>query len=191
MRIQREKSLLLMVDFQGGLLPVIEGGFQAVEEASWLGELANFLEIPVWLTEQNPEKLGGSATSLLERLGEYQVWQKAHFSVMEEADFHQALAVSGKTQIVLCGTEAHICVMQTALGLLDESYDVFWLTEATASRRRSEAKLARQRACANGAEAVTADMVAYEWLYRCDTAEFKQAHQQFLKLRSARPVQFN
>ena len=191
MRIQREKSLLLMVDFQAGLLPVIEGGLQAVEEASWLGGLATLLEIPVWLTEQNPEKLGGSAPSLLERLGGYQVWQKVHFSVMEEHDFHQALADSGKTQIVLCGTEAHICVMQTALGLLEAGYEVFWLTEATASRRREEAKLARKRACANGAEAVTVDMVAYEWLYRCDTTEFKQAHQQFLKPRSARPVSFN
>ena len=191
MRIQREKSLLLMVDFQAGLLPVIEGGLQAIEEASWLGGLANLLGVPVWLTEQNPQKLGGSAASLLERLDDYQLWQKVHFSVMEEGKFRDALAASGKTQIVLCGTEAHICVMQTGLGLLEAGYEVLWLTEATASRRCTEAELARKRACANGAQAVTADMVAYEWLYRCDTPEFKQAHQQFLKPRSARPVHFN
>ncbi|TVM04948.1 isochorismatase family protein [Vreelandella aquamarina] len=191
MRIQREKSLLLMVDFQAGLLPVIEGGLQAIEEASWLGGLANLLDVPVWLTEQNPQKLGGSAASLLERLDDYQRWQKVHFSVMEESHFRDALAASGKTQIVLCGTEAHICVMQTGLGLLEAGYDVFWLTEATASRRSTEAELARTRACTNGAQAVTADMVAYEWLYRCDTPEFKQAHQHFLKPRSARPVHFN
>lgn len=191
MRIQREKSLLLMVDFQAGLLPVIEGGLEAIEEASWLGGLANLLNVPVWLTEQNPQKLGGSAASLLERLDDYQLWQKVHFSVMEESHFRDALASSGKTQIVLCGTEAHICVLQTGLGLLEAGYEVLWLTEATASRRFTEAKLARQRACANGAQAVTADMVAYEWLYRCDTPEFKQAHQRFLKPRSARLVHFN
>ncbi len=191
MRIQREKSLLLMVDFQAGLLPVIEGGLEAIEEASWLGGLANLLNVPVWLTEQNPQKLGGSAASLLEHLDDYQLWQKVHFSVMEESHFRDALASSGKTQIVLCGTEAHICVLQTGLGLLEAGYEVLWLTEATASRRFTEAKLARQRACANAAQAVTADMVAYEWLYRCDTPEFKQAHQRFLKPRSARPVHFN
>ncbi|WP_075881639.1 isochorismatase family protein [Vreelandella massiliensis] len=191
MRLQREKSLLLMVDFQAGLLPVIDGGAQAVTEASWLGGLAQLLEVPVWLTEQNPERLGGTAPQLLESLGDYRVWQKVHFSVMEEPEFRDALAASGKTQIVLCGTEAHICVMQTGLGLLEAGYELYWLSEGAASRRQAEARLARERACAGGAVAVTADMVAYEWLHRCDTETFKQAHRQFLKPRSARPVVFN
>lgn len=191
MRLQREKSLLLMVDFQAGLLPVIDGGAQAITEASWLGGIAQLLEVPVWLTEQNPEKLGGTAPQLLEQLGERRVWQKVHFSMMEELEFRDALAATSKTQIVLCGTEAHICVMQTGLGLLEAGYELYWLTEAAASRRQREAQLARERACANGAVAVSADMVAYEWLHRCDTETFKQAHRQFLKPRSARPVAFN
>ncbi|MGM0521805.1 MAG: isochorismatase family protein [Pseudomonadota bacterium] len=191
MRLQREKSLLLMVDFQAGLLPVIDGGAQAITEAGWLGGVAQLLEVPVWLTEQNPEKLGGTSPQLLEQLGKPRVWQKVHFSVMEEREFRDALAATGKTQIVLCGTEAHICVMQTGLGLLEAGYELYWLTEATASRRQREAQLARERACANGAVAVSADMVSYEWLHRCDTEVFKQAHRQFLKPRSARPVAFN
>jgi hypothetical protein len=81
--------------------------------------------------------------------------------------------------------------MQTGLGLLEAGYELYWLTEAAASRRQREAQLARERACANGAVAVSADMVAYEWLHRCDTETFKQAHQRFLKPRSARPVAFN
>tara|TARA_R110001599_G_scaffold326356_1_gene538899 strand:+ start:564 stop:1139 length:576 start_codon:yes stop_codon:yes gene_type:complete len=189
-QLQREKSLLLMVDFQAGLLPVIEGGQEAVTEAAWLGEMACLLEVPVWLTEQNPEKLGGTAPSLLAALNDYQLWQKQHFSVMAEAEFESALKASRKTQIVLCGTEAHICVLQTALGLLAAGYELYWLSEASASRRPQEATLARERACASGAVAVTADMVAYEWLHRCDTALFKEAHQRFLKPRALRPVRF-
>ncbi|MBT2775008.1 isochorismatase family protein [Halomonas sp. ISL-60] len=190
MLLQREKSLLLMVDFQAGLLPVINGGQEAINEAAWLGEMACLLEVPVWLTEQNPEKLGGTAPSLLAALIDYRLWEKQHFGVMEEAEFRSALKASGKTQVVLCGTEAHICVLQTGLGLLEAGYELYWLSEASASRRPQEAMLARERACASGAVAVTADMVAYEWLHRCDTALFKEAHQRFLKPRSSRSVRF-
>lgn len=190
MQLQRDKSLLLMIDFQAGLLPVIEGGEEAVKEAAWLGEMACLLEVPVWLTEQNPEKLGGTAPSLLASLNDYRLWQKQHFGVLAETEFDSVLKESGKTQIILCGTEAHICVLQTGLGLLAAGYELYWLSEASASRRPQEAALARERACANGAEAVTADMVAYEWLHRCDTALFKEAHQRFLKPRSLRPVRF-
>lgn len=190
MQLLREKSLLLMVDFQAGLLPVIEGGEEAVNEAAWLGEMACLLEVPVWLTEQNPDKLGGTAPSLLAALNDYRLWQKQHFGVMAEDEFKAALKASGKTKIVLCGTEAHICVLQTGLGLLEAGYELYWLSEASASRRPQEAALARERACANGAEAVTADMVAYEWLHRCDTAQFKEAHKRLLKPRASRPVRF-
>lgn len=190
MQLQREKSLLLMVDFQAGLLPVIDGGQEAVNEAAWLGELACLLEIPIWVTEQNPEKLGGTVPSLLAAISDYRLWQKQHFGVMAEAEFGSALEASEKTQIVLCGTEAHICVLQTGLGLLAAGYELYWLSEASASRRPQEAMMARERACASGAVAVTADMVAYEWLHRCDTAQFKEAHQRFLKPRSSRPVRF-
>ena len=190
MLLQRDISLLLMVDFQAGLLPVIDGGQEAVNVAAWLGEMACLLEIPVWLTEQSPEKLGGSSASLLACLNDYQLWQKQHFGAMAETEFREALNASGKAQIVLCGTEAHICVLQTGLGLLDAGYELYWLSDASASRRPQEAAFARERACASGAVAVTADMVAYEWLHRCDTALFKEAHQRFLKPRASRPVRF-
>lgn len=190
MHLQCDKSLLLMVDFQAGLLPVIDGGELAIEEASWLGGIACLMDVPVWLTEQNPERLGGTAPSLLGSLNDYRLWQKKHFGVMEETEFSAALKASGKTQIVLCGTEAHICVLQTGLGLLKEGYELYWLSEASASRRPQEAALARERACAKGAIAVSADMVAYEWLHRCDTALFKEAHKRYLKPRSSRPVRF-
>lgn len=190
MRLTSDNSLLLIVDLQAGLLPVVDGGAQAVNEAGWLAGIAGLVGVPVWVTEQSPEKLGASAPELLNVLGEHRTWQKQHFSAMGEPDFRAALKASGKTQVVLCGAEAHICVLQTALDLQASGYTVYWLSEATASRRRAEARLARERACAGGAVGVSADMVAYEWIERCDTATFKQAHQGFLKRRSSRPLTF-
>lgn len=138
MRLTREKSLLLIVDLQAGLLPVIEHGDQAVTEATWMSGMAGELDVPVWVTEQYPEGLGGSEPRLLEA-----------------------------------------------------GYEVYWLVEACASRRADEARLAKERMVQAGAVPVSADMVAYEWLHRCDDARFKQAHRHFLKGRSARPLIFS
>lgn len=190
MRLKSEESLLLIVDLQASLLPVIDGGDQAVAEAAWLGGIADALTIPVWLTEQYPQGLGASEPRLLEALPNHRLWQKVHFDAHAEPDFSGALENSGKRQIVLCGSEAHICVMQTGLGLLEAGYEVFWLCEASVSRRAQEARLARERMASAGAIAVSADMVAYEWLARCDDERFRQIHKRFLKPRSPRPLRF-
>lgn len=67
MRLSREKSLLLIVDLQAGLLPVIEHGDQAVTEAAWLGALAGALAVPVWVTEQYPQGLGAASPACWRR----------------------------------------------------------------------------------------------------------------------------
>ncbi|SHK83166.1 isochorismatase family protein [Halomonas caseinilytica] len=190
MRMQRDTSLLLIVDLQVGLMPVLEAGEQAVEEASWMGGVAEALGVPVWLTEQYPEGLGESVPSLVSSLARPRTWRKTHFDAHTESGFARALADTGRRQIVLCGAEAHICVLQTGLSLLAAGYHVAWLTEAMSSRRLEEATLARRRIERAGAQAVSADMVAYEWLERCDDARFKDIHRRFLKERASRPLRF-
>ncbi|WP_355659472.1 isochorismatase family protein [Halomonas salifodinae] len=190
MRLEHEESLFLIIDLQARLLPVIHGGEQAVEEAGWLGEVAQSLGVPVWVTEQNPEGLGGTEPRLVARLPGARVFQKVHFGAHDEVTFAEALRDSGRRQVVICGSEAHICVMQTALGLLDAGYEVYWLVEATASRRPEEARLARERVTAMGAIPVSADMVAYEWLHRCDDERFKAVHRAYLRERSDRSLRF-
>ncbi|GGY08374.1 hydrolase [Litchfieldella qijiaojingensis] len=180
----------MIVDLQSKLLPVIDGADQAVNEAAWLGALALDLEVPVWLTEQYPEGLGDSDPRLLEALSNARRWSKVHFGAHDDPVLARVLAECGRRQIILCGAEAHICVLQTALGLLEAGYEVYWLTEAIASRRREETRLAMARVTSAGAVAVSADMVAYEWLERCDGDRFKRAHRNFLKARSARPLRF-
>ena len=133
MHLRQENSLLLVVDLQAGLLPVIDGGDQAVTETAWLGGIADTLGIPIWLTEQYPQGLGGTAPALLEALPNHTLWQKVHFNAHAEKDFAAALVESGRRQVVLCGSEAHICVMQTGLGLLAAGYEVYWLSEACVS----------------------------------------------------------
>ena len=190
MRLDRTTSLLLIVDLQTGLLPVIDGGEQAVEEAAWLAGLSGLLEVPVWLTEQYPAGLGPVDPRLRSAAPEARSWEKVHFDAHQEPGFAKSLAELGRKQVVICGSEAHICVLQTALGLLAADYRVYWLVEATASRRREEARLASERVVAAGGVVISADMAAYEWLERCDDERFKAAHQGFLKPRASRLLRF-
>ncbi|WP_252109425.1 MULTISPECIES: isochorismatase family protein [unclassified Halomonas] len=191
MRLHAHQSLLLLIDFQSRLLPVIPGAEQGIREAGWLSGVACELDVPVWLTEQNPAQLGHTDASLTQALGEHAVWEKQHFSITEEPAFMRALEKAERKQIVLCGTEAHICVLQSALGLLEAGFEVYWLVEATLSRRPAEAELARVRAAQHGAVSISADMAAYEWLHRCDTALFKRLHREFLKPRAGRALTFS
>lgn len=190
MRLVREQSLLLIVDLQAELMPVLDGGEQAVREASWLGGVAEALDVPVWLTEQYPAGLGGSDTRLLEAFQGARYWEKNRFDAHAEPAFAAALAAMGKSQVVLCGAEAHVCVLQTGLGLREAGYEVFWLAEATVSRRQEEAALARRRLERAGGWAISADMAAYEWLEGCDDARFRDVHRRFLKPRSPRSLRF-
>lgn len=190
MHLNRDTSLLLIVDLQAGLIPVLDGGEQAVDEAIWTAGVAEALGIPVWVTEQYPQGLGGSEPRLIEALGEHRLWNKCHFDAHHEHEFAQALESSGRRQIVLCGAEAHICVLQTGLGLLTAGYDVYLLAEASASRRAEEAALAGRRLEREGARIISADMAAYEWLKRCDNETFKRVHRAFLRPRASRTLRF-
>lgn len=190
MHLKRDESLLLIVDLQAGLLPVIDGGEQAVDEAIWMAGVAEALDVPVWVTEQYPRGLGGSEPRLLEALGEHRLWNKCHFDAHHEQEFAQALEASGRRQVVLCGSEAHICVLQTGLGLLEAGYEVYLLAEASVSRRFDEAALAARRLEREGGRLVSADMAAYEWLKRCDSETFKRLHRDFLRPRASRELRF-
>lgn len=193
MQMQRTRSLLLLVDFQQRLIPSIRNAESAVEEAAWLAGVASHLQVPVAITEQQPDKIGSTDPRILDAVDAdtAKPWAKVHFGAHKEPAIDAALRQSGRTQIIVCGTEAHICVLQTAMGLMAAGYQVFWVSDATASRRHEDAVLARQRFCALGGTAVTADMVAYEWLGRCDTPAFRTLHQNYLKPRATRHVLFS
>lgn len=148
--LMARRSLLLLIDLQARLMPVLSGGTEAINSALWLGGIAQALEIPVWLTEHCPDKLGKSApmTRLLsERTRSF---TKRSFSALEEPAFRHALEGSGCDQLVVCGAEAHVCVMQTVLSLCSAGYRVALVADGVASRRPREAALGVARCEAAG-----------------------------------------
>lgn len=181
MLVQAKLSALVIIDVQGNLAQVIDQGTATVARIKWLAEIAAELSIPRLITEQYPRGLGHTVSELKAIVDQAMVLQKSHFSAMQEGDFVTTLAQLGKPQIVICGMETHVCVLQTAVELQAAGYHVFIVEDGCGSRRASDKQAALQRLSALGIQRVTSEMVAFEWLHNSATAQFKQISKNWLR----------
>lgn len=158
--LDRRTSLLLLVDLQGKLHPAIQDGPSVLREALRLTHFAKLFDIPVWATEHCPDRIG----PLLPELGDLSesTFHKTSFDACRTPAFRDALP-SGRTDIVICGYEAHVCVLQTALGLLNLGRRVWAVRDAMGSRRQASRDAALARLARAGAEIITTEMAGFEW----------------------------
>lgn len=180
MLIRPDASMLLHIDLQERLLPAIEGGEQALANAVWLTRIARRLEIPVGATVQYPKGLGSTVASLDAVLSPGETVEKIHFSAVREKRL-EALLGFARPQIVVTGTEAHVCVLQTVIELCDIGKQVFVVADAIGSRRPEDRTAAIARMRDSGARVVTREMVAFEWLERAGTDLFREISRDFLR----------
>lgn len=168
-----EKSVLVLVDYQSRLMPAIHEGRHAADIAQLLGQVARLLGIPVLGTEQNPDKLGPNLEQV--KAGCDRTLAKTHFDACKDG-LPGALedARPGCGQIVIAGCEAHVCMLQTALGLLDSGKRVWVVANASGSRRAGDHAAAMSRLAQAGATIVTHEMVIFEWLGDCRHARFRE-----------------
>lgn len=157
--IHAENSHLVLVDFQARLMPAIAEGAQVVENARRLAEAAKCLDVPVLLTEQHPKGLGPTVAELV---AYGPIVAKMAFGACAEPAFLAALH-SGR-DIVLAGCEAHVCVLQTVLGLLTAGRRVYVVADAIGARSAASKQAAIARMQAHGADIVTTEMAIFEWL---------------------------
>ncbi len=181
MLLTADQSLLLLIDLQKKLAPAIHNNAELEQHCRWLVEVARELAVPILATEQYPQGLGVTLPSLLSLLKSEEILEKIHFSAYREPHLQAALADSGRRQIVLCGTEAHVCVLQTALDLISAGYQVFVVAEACGSRRDSDKQLALRRLQQAGTVIVSREMVAFEWLQQAGTAQFRHVSKGWLR----------
>ncbi|WP_442499192.1 hydrolase [Methylobacter sp. sgz302048] len=162
-----ENSLLIVVDLQPRLSAAMPGPDAELMtvNAGKLVEAAGLLDIPVLVTEQYPKGLGPTAASVIEKLPETaQVFEKTGFSCCAAEGFTQALQDSRRKQIILVGQETHVCVLQTALELLHEGYQVHVAMDAVCSRKSEHKHYALQRMQHQGAIITNYESVLFEWL---------------------------
>ncbi len=173
MLLDRRRALLLVVDVQRKLAPAIAGGEAAIARTRLLLEGARRLEVPVLATEQYPRGLGATVEELLPWPEDTAVFEKIGFSAMRDAAFADHLAARGREQIVICGMESHVCVLQTALDLLARGHAVFVAADACGSRHPRSHELALARLRQEGARVVDSEMVLFEWLEEAGTDSFR------------------
>ncbi len=170
--VAARECVLVLVDYQQRLLPAIHDADQVLQEATRLADAARELGIRVIGTEQNPKGLGPSDPAIRSRC--HAMLHKMHFDAC--ADGLLALARqdgAAPTQAVVAGCEAHVCLLQTALGLLDAGLAVWVAAPACGSRRPRDHELAMARLRQAGAVVVSGEMVIFEWLRTCEHERFR------------------
>lgn len=180
MLMDRDLSVLLVVDVQDKLLYATHEWQATLDNCAWLIQVAQRLAVPVAATEQYPKGLGHTNQRLLDLLPPGAVGEKLHFSCHAAACL-PALPGGERPQVVICGMESHVCVMQTALELQASGKQVFIVADAVTSRTAFSKETALKRMAQHGVEIVTREMVAFEWLRKAGSPEFKDISLNFLR----------
>jgi nicotinamidase-related amidase len=170
-------SLLIIVDLQtklSAVMPDAEAKLMTANAGSLL-ETAAILNIPVLLTEQYPKGLGATDSSIIQKLPEAtRVFEKTGFSCCLAEGFCAALESSDRKQIILAGLEAHVCVLQTALELRHNGYQVYVVEDATCSRKPVHKSYALQRMQQQGITITNHESVLFEWLRDASHPDFRR-----------------
>ena len=182
MLLTADGAVLLLIDLQQRLMPVIGDQETVLARAVRLAEAARLMDVSVIATEQNPAGLGPTVPSL--SAYPHKVLAKTAFSAAGDPGLAALLpppgAGRGVGEILICGVEAHVCVLQTVLDLLDRGYRVAVTADAVGSRHLTDRDAALERARQHGAEIVTSEMVLFEWLRDSRHPRFREV-QKLLK----------
>lgn len=168
--IKSEESLFLIIDVQEKLVAMLNDESIKAESIK-LAKVASILNIPTVITEQYPKGLGSTIQEIKDILPDAQYIEKTSFSAFKEDDVKKSLS---SKQVILFGIETHICLLQTALELLNEGYEVFVVQNACGSREEKNKDAALRRLIHAGAQIVTTEMVIFELLESSKHPYFKE-----------------
>lgn len=172
--LDKDNALLVVVDIQEKLAVVMKKRKKVEKNTSILIKAAEIMDIPVIVTEQYPKGLGPTTDHVKEALSKPEPIEKIDFSCCGEDAFVKAVKDSGKTQIILCGMETHVCVWQTCLGLLDSGYIVHLAGDAVCSRSKDNYLAGVGLMRDAGAVISSTETVCFQLLERAGTDEFKK-----------------
>lgn len=170
----RDNTLLVVVDVQTKLADTMDRKERVVRNIGKLIRVAKELQLPIVVTEQYPKGLGKTLPELESLLIDAEPIEKVTFSCCMEERFINALAIENRRNILITGMEAHICVMQTALDLLNREYTAGIVQDAVCSYNQNDMDIAMMRMRGSGVLMTTTEMIIYELLRTAGTEEFKK-----------------
>ncbi len=168
-----QHTVLVVIDMQEVFLKPIKVRERLEHNINYLIEVASILSIPSIITAQNQERLGSVIPSISSK-AQCAPLNKLCFSAMQSEPFVSQLASYGRSQVLITGVEAHICVLQTALDLLKAGYRVFIPYDAVGSRTKEDWKFALRRLERAGVIITSVESAVYEWLESAGTDQFRK-----------------
>jgi nicotinamidase-related amidase len=180
MLLDAQRSLLLAIDLQEKMLPAVADHDRVLRNCEWLIRAAQKIGIPVAAIEQYPKGLGPVVPAIRKLLPPGAIAAKTRFSSVG-AKCLPDLPGSDRSQVVIIGVEAHVCVLQTAVDLYHEGKEVYIVADCVGSRHDADRDLALARMRQDGVRIVSREMVVFEWLGEADTPLFRAVSKEFLK----------
>lgn len=174
MRIMKENTMALMIDFQEKLVPAINDKDSIVESAVKLLSGLKVLGCPVIFTQQYTKGLGMTVESMQETQDEFSYFDKTSFSCLDNEAICEVIEKSGKDTIIVTGMESHICVMQTVSDLLEKGYKVYIVSDCIGSRTDFNKQNGLERMKQEGAVISSVESVLFEMTRKAGSAEFKE-----------------
>lgn len=173
--LDKDNSLLLLVDLQKSLLADCVSAGRVRNNAFILIDIARILNIPIVLTEQNPRKLGSFLPELTAKVPNPPVFSKNQFGCFGSETIRQAIAATERRSIILAGIEAHICIFQTGVGGIRLGYRIHVVADAVSASSRMNLNIGLKRLKRAGAEITCMEMAIFELLKEAGTDEFRKA----------------
>lgn len=183
-RIKKEDTVLVGIDFQERLMPAMKNREELEATAVKLVKGCRILGVPVILTQQYTKGLGETVSAISAAVtepiaegdasAEFQPVEKTSFSAVGEPDFVERLERLGRKTVIIAGIEAHVCVQQTVIDLLDKGYTVFVANDCISSRSNTDKKYSQRRMGDAGAVGTTCESILFELLGGAKEPGFKQ-----------------
>jgi nicotinamidase-related amidase len=175
LRLTANNSLLLVIDVQERLLPAIaqESNVDIVANTRLLLQSARLFDVPIVVSEQYPKGLGPTVSPIAEVLDGHQPIAKTEFSCAQNNALQSQVTSHNRSHLVLCGIEAHVCVLQTALDYLTEGFRLHVVSDGVGSRTESNRQIGLGVIEQAGGVITSAETVAFQWAGRAGTESFK------------------
>ena len=174
MKLVAHETMALVVDFQERLMPAIADNVAVLSRARLLLEGLTLLHIPFLVTRQYPKGLGDTVPIIREMTEGAPILDKLSFGACEEPHAREAIEALGRKNVIICGAEAHICVLQTVIGLQAAGFQAVVVEDCVGSRKTSDKEIGLKRAMQEGALLTSCEAVLFELLGEAGGETFKQ-----------------
>ena len=176
MLIDRNDSTLLLIDIQEKLIKKIFDFKSVIDHSKKIVDIFNLLKLPIVYSEQYPKGLGKTINTIDDQLKKIRAFkiEKTSFSCISNKNDSEIRRIFPKNQIIICGVETHICILQTSIDLYNMGYEVFVIAEAVSSRDERHRELAFNRLMKNGISLINFEMLVFELIRDSKDKRFKE-----------------